>query len=368
MGLPGEQVSIYSLKHIDHLSFFQRHPSMHNSEHETVVRSICGDAQLRRVSDVQEWRVEQELGSDRLVLSVSIDADSVRSFLVTNVDAHDLSEVLKAFSDVHIRSHMTDAAKRNDILVALKRENQELRECLERSHREALGHAQEQAEMQRALIDAHGQLSAYEAALQRSGGDGLSGTPRRAQAEVVAIHTARRERAEQAAAIARAEVDRLQEDVAHLRKHIRVLGSELHAAETQLREMMTGNACTADAGLAAALDAQLRGRCILYVGGRPSSTPAIRSLVERHGGTFQRHDGGQEAHQGLLASAGSGVNLVVFPLDCVDHDLAVSLERLCIERSIAFLPIRNASVASFAAGVAAWPDDAHRWQAQCLRS
>ena len=222
--------------------------------------------------------------------------------------------------------------------------------------------------MQRALIDAHGQLSAYEAALQRSGGDRLSGTPRRAQAEVVAIHTARRERAEQAAAIARAEVVRLQEDVAHLRKHIRVLGSELHVAETQLREMITGNAGTADTGLAAALDTQLRGRCILYVGGRLSSTPAIRSLVERHGGIFQRHDGGQEAHQGLLASAGSGANLVVFPLDCVDHDSAVNLKRFCIERSIAFLPIRNASVVSFAAGISAWTDEAHPGATQCLRS
>lgn len=67
---------------------------MHDSEYVTVVRALCVDAQLRRVSDVQEWRVEQEQGSDRLVLSITTGPDSVRSFLVANVDALDIAEVL----------------------------------------------------------------------------------------------------------------------------------------------------------------------------------------------------------------------------------------------------------------------------------
>lgn len=67
---------------------------MHDSEYDTVVRSLGGDAQLRRVSEVQEWRVEPELGSDRLVLSITTGADSVRSFLVGHVDAQDIAQVL----------------------------------------------------------------------------------------------------------------------------------------------------------------------------------------------------------------------------------------------------------------------------------
>lgn len=282
----------------------------------------------------------------------------------------------KAFGEVHMLSHLVGAANRADIrrLVALERENQELRERLERqqqrSQEAAAEHAQELVEMQRTLIDAHGQLSAAKAALQRQaqGRDGPDESLRHAQADQVAVQTERRERAEQAAAAAHAEAARAQEDAEHLRKHIRVLGSELHAAETQLREVILGEGDAADARPAAALETQLRGRRILYVGGRPSSTPAIRSLVERHGGAFQRHDGGHEDRKGLLASAVSGSNLVVFPVDCVDHDSATNLKRLCTRLGITYLPIRNASVASFAAGISARLDETGPGAVQCVRS
>jgi hypothetical protein len=67
---------------------------MQDSEYDTVVRSLGGDAQLRRVSAVHEWRVERELGSDRLVLSITTGPGMVCSFLVDNVDALDIAEVL----------------------------------------------------------------------------------------------------------------------------------------------------------------------------------------------------------------------------------------------------------------------------------
>lgn len=67
---------------------------MQDSEYDTVVRTLGGDAQLRRVLEVQEWRVERELGSDRLVLSITTGPDSIRSFLVASVDALDIAQVL----------------------------------------------------------------------------------------------------------------------------------------------------------------------------------------------------------------------------------------------------------------------------------
>jgi hypothetical protein len=280
----------------------------------------------------------------------------------------------KAFGDVHMLSHLVGAANRADIrrLVALERDNQELRERLERQQQRAQDtaaeHASELGEMQRTLIDAHGQLSAVQAALQRAGGDGQGDAQRHAQADLVAVQAARRERAEQEAQASQAEASQLRDELEHLRRHLRVLGGELHAAETQLREATTPGD-DGQARPAAALEGQLRGRRILYVGGRPSSTPAIRSLVERHGGDFQRHDGGHEDRKGLLASAVSGAHLVVFPVDCVDHDSATNLKRLCTKLGITYLPIRNASVASFAAGIAARPDDgAGTGPVQCLRS
>jgi hypothetical protein len=128
-----------------------------------------------------------------------------------------------------------------------------------------------------------------------------------------------------------------------------VLSRELSAAETELREA----SATEESPRNDDLDRHLRGRRILYVGGRPSSTPAIRELVHRHGGEFQRHDGGLEDRKGLLASAISWAEVVVFPVDCVDHDSVGNLKRLCARQDVAFIPLRSASVASFAAAFTA---------------
>lgn len=91
---------------------------------------------------------------------------------------------------------------------------------------------------------------------------------------------------------------------------------------------------------------------VFYVGGRPSSTPAIRGVVLRHGGEFQYHDGGLEDRKGLLAAGVGWAELVVFPVDCVDHDSAGNLKRLCLRQGVTYRPLRGASVASLAAALA----------------
>jgi hypothetical protein len=79
----------------------------------------------------------------------------------------------------------------------------------------------------------------------------------------------------------------------------------------------------------------------------------IRDLVVRRGGNFQRHDGGLEDRKGLLPAAVAWAELVVFPVDCVDHDSVNHLKRLCTRQGVAYLPLRSAGVASFVAGLAA---------------
>ncbi|SPJ15363.1 conserved hypothetical protein [Burkholderiales bacterium] len=144
------------------------------------------------------------------------------------------------------------------------------------------------------------------------------------------------------------------------------LRHELAAAESELRELSDDGSTPGRR-----LDERLRGRRVLYVGGRPSSTPAIRDLVLRHGGEFQRHDGGLEDRKGLLAAAVAWAELVAFPVDCIDHDAARNLKRLCTRQSVPFLALRCASIASFATACSTGPgpsteddDPAH---ATCLR-
>ena len=50
--------------------------------------------------------------------------------------------------------------------------------------------------------------------------------------------------------------------------------------------------------------------------------------------------------------------LVVFPVDCIDHDSASNLKRLCTKQGVPFVPLRCASVASFAAALAGVSRDA----------
>lgn len=87
----------------------------------------------------------------------------------------------------------------------------------------------------------------------------------------------------------------------------------------------------------------------MYVGGRPQSNRMIRAYVDAAGGTFVVHDGGLEDRKGLLAAALPGADAVVFPVDCVDHDSASLLKRLCERHGVAYHPIRSASLSSFVA-------------------
>jgi Uncharacterized protein conserved in bacteria (DUF2325) len=251
----------------------------------------------------------------------------------------------KVFGEVHMLSHLVGAANRADIrrLVALERENAELRERAERQQGRSQELVEERDEAIAGLRQDLVELRVERAQQRAMPAPAVSAERATATAQV-ALQTERRERAEQALAVVVEEAVRLRVELAHLGLHAQALGRELVAAETQLHEVGAG------AG-ARALDRQLQGRRIFYVGGRPSSTPAIRDLVLRHGGEFQRHDGGLEDRKGLLASGVSWAGLVVFPVDCIDHDSAGRLKRLCIRQGVSFMPLRSASVASFAAAL-----------------
>ena len=266
----------------------------------------------------------------------------------------DVTTVLrqKVFGDVHMLSHLVGAANRADIrrLLELERENGELRERAERQllrSRELLDERDRTvATLQRELAESRSVRASVTAPadvfLQMATED-LAGA-----LSLVAVQTERRERAEQAASVAVEEAARLREELEHLGRQQQTLNRELLAAETQLREIGAGTSKRA-------LALQLEGRRVLYVGGRPSSTPSIRDLVLRHGGEFQHHDGGLEDRKGLLASGVAWAGLVVFPVDCIDHDSAGKLKRMCTRQGVSYVPLRGASVASFAAALASPP-------------
>lgn len=262
----------------------------------------------------------------------------------------------RAFGDVHMLSHLVGAANRADIrrLAALERENADGRERAEQLQ-VRLSEALEAQELLRREIDG---LRTADATTRRiavvpdADLDALR-TELLLQNQLVALQTQRREAAEQSLASALAQQETLQADADRTRQLNETLTRELHVAGSYLRALAEPGA-----GNAVSLAQSIAGWTVLYVGGRPSSTPAIRKLVTDSGASFVHHDGGLEDRKGLLDSALAGASIVVFPVDCVDHDSVGRLKRLCVRHAVPFLPLRTASVTSFASAMASLAADA----------
>ncbi|MFM0054369.1 DUF2325 domain-containing protein [Paraburkholderia phytofirmans] len=258
----------------------------------------------------------------------------------------------KAFGELHMLSHLVGAANRADIrrLVALEEENAALKEKIERQQSRLHELSVQRDTSIAALNEQIAQLTAQATRRIPADAAGLETEAQRLRDKLtdadqrVALHTSRREAAEQRA---------LQEQDAALalrRSHDQTLTLlKLVQSECDALERATLDAADAASGTGtrrASLDS-VQGKRIVYVGGRPGSNAALKRLVEAAGGELIVHDGGVEDRKGLLAAALPGADLVVFPVDCIDHDSMNTLKRVCERHQIGYFPLRTASVASF---------------------
>ena len=95
----------------------------------------------------------------------------------------------------------------------------------------------------------------------------------------------------------------------------------------------------------------LGGLSLLYVGGRPNQVSHLRSIGEQLGATILHHDGGIEERSGLLAGLVSRADVVMFPVDCVSHDAALMVKRICRQAAKPYVPLRSAGLSSFVAAL-----------------
>jgi Uncharacterized protein conserved in bacteria (DUF2325) len=254
-----------------------------------------------------------------------------------------------AFGDLHMLSHLVGAANRADIhrLVALEEENAGLKDKIERQQEKlhevsterdaSLRHLSTQVAELSAKADrrpdtSEGHLQAEVEALRET----LA-----ARDERLAIHTSRRETAEQRALDEQRHAQALSQRLDDTIAMLNVVQAECNALEQALV------AQDSDAGSKAEELTNLSGKRVVYVGGRPSSNAALRRLVESAGGEFVVHDGGIEDRKGMFAAALPRADIVVFPVDCIDHDSMNLLKRVCDRHQVDYHPLRTASVASF---------------------
>jgi len=254
-----------------------------------------------------------------------------------------------AFGELHMLSHLVGAANRADIrrLVALEEENAALRDKVERqqnrlheiSTQRDAALAQLDEQVVKLTAQAERQPSADTASLMdevKTLQDKLKEAEQR-----LALHTSRREAAEQRALQDQGTAQALRESRDQTLALLKAVQSECHALERATLDALDQQD-SRRTGLAG-----VDGKRVVYVGGRPGSNAALKALVSSAGGELIVHDGGVEDRKGLLAAALPGADLVVFPVDCIDHDSMNMLKRVCERHQVDYHPLRTASVASF---------------------
>ncbi|WP_175762331.1 DUF2325 domain-containing protein [Burkholderia anthina] len=251
-----------------------------------------------------------------------------------------------AFGDLHMLSHLVGAANRADIrrLVAFEEEHAALHAKIERQQ----ARLHEMSVERDAALNELDACRARESAQPMSAESALRNEVRElrdalaARDERLALHTSRREAAEQRIAAEQASARAMRARLDDLMAMVKTLRAEASAIEQAVQASTDDPAAPVAESLSI-----LRHKRVVYVGGRPGSNRAIRRIVETAGGDMTLHDDGIEDRKGLLAAALPGANLVVFPVDCIDHDSVNLLKRMCERHQIAYYPLRTASVASF---------------------
>jgi hypothetical protein len=152
----------------------------------------------------------------------------------------------------------------------------------------------------------------------------------------------RRERAEQRHELVRVALSEANAALRTAHDEGQHLREELGAAEAQL-----STAPGAGSGDLCNLPATVKGVRLLYVGGRSRQMHHIRTFVEAADAEFLQHDGGVEERRGLLAGMVGCGDAVFFPVDCISHDAAGLLKRLCRQAAKPYVPLRSASLTSF---------------------
>ena len=223
----------------------------------------------------------------------------------------------RVLGDVHMLQHQVGVARRVDVqrFDALAAANDalthEMVELQERTQRTAEEHARRSELQQAEILRLRAQLisrdTAAAALREQLNAASSEGGPDRARSLRDAERESQRRQAlERALQKAQHELDRQ-----------RQRAGELAAALAQREARQS--ASSDDAAASADTPPRLDERSVLCVGGRPASVPVYRELIERTGGRFMHHDGGDEDNVTKLDATLAAADLVICQAGCISH-------------------------------------------------
>jgi regulator of replication initiation timing len=100
-------------------------------------------------------------------------------------------------------------------------------------------------------------------------------------------------------------------------------------------------------------EVSLWGKRILYLGGRRHLVRHYRELVQRHGGQFLHHQGGQEGGKRQLPEVVARADVVLCPVDCISHEATLVAKGVCKRATKPFIPLRSSGLSSLQASLRA---------------
>jgi hypothetical protein len=92
----------------------------------------------------------------------------------------------------------------------------------------------------------------------------------------------------------------------------------------------------------------LKGKTLLYVGGRTNQVPKLRAMAEEYGAALLHHDGGLHENSRSLSALTARADAVLFPVDCISHGGMATVKRICKQLGKNYFPLRRSGVSSFA--------------------
>jgi len=218
----------------------------------------------------------------------------------------------KVLADVHMLQHQRGASQRVDRVrfEVLQKENAALRGQLEALMRRNQGMAGELA-----LQREQAQAQHLHARAQAIGRDTAMAALRDELQALQAQLPDWKSRAGQDA-----RVEALNRRVVDLERALQRAEQQLERERQRVAEPAPRPDPAAGEGdTQAAAPAALGDRAVLCVGGRPASVPLYRHIVERQGGRFLHHDGGDEQSAQQLDATLSAADLVICQTGCVSH-------------------------------------------------
>ncbi len=243
----------------------------------------------------------------------------------------------QVLQDVHMLQHQIGASARADLqrLAELQRSHAELAHELVQQRRRAaeaaLAHARRQEDLQATVLQLRADLIGRDTriAMQADRLRDLEASAPGLKSRLELLRDNERQ-LERIRELQRA-LQRAEQDLAHERRRAEPRTLPSAAAQPAPRE---------------AAGPRFEHCAVLCVGGRQASVPIYRALIERVGGRFLHHDGGEEDSVAQLDATLGAADLVICQTGCLSHDAYWRVKSHCKRTGKRCVFVENPSATS----------------------